>query len=116
MRAEPIGLSESVVGSTRVISVSGEVDMYSAPELRAALDALIGERVTQVVVDLSDASFLDSAGIFILLTAKNQLDAYDGTLRVVCPPGAIHRTLKISGALKALGVTDRVQPVPRDAS
>jgi anti-sigma B factor antagonist len=55
---------QSVPG--RVV-VAGEIDLRSAPDLRAALDAAAGEEGAEVVVDLTAVTFVDSSGISELL-------------------------------------------------
>lgn len=56
-----------------VVAVAGEVDAFTAPMLEDELDELIGAGAVHVVVDLSDAPFLDSSGLAVLLAASRRL-------------------------------------------
>jgi anti-anti-sigma factor len=55
------------------VEVSGEVDMATAPELRARLLDAIAEGEGAVVVDLAHVDFMDSSGFAVLVTASQRL-------------------------------------------
>jgi anti-sigma B factor antagonist len=76
---------EEIDATTQVVDVSGEVDLYSAPELKAhILDAIDGGK-TRIVVDLTNTTFIDSTTLGVLVGARKKLRSHDGTLAVVCP-------------------------------
>ena len=52
-----------------VIEASGEVDVATAPDLAAALDAMIGSGAPNIVVDMEQVSFIDSSGLGTLVAA-----------------------------------------------
>lgn len=57
-----------------VVTVSGEVDAVTAPHLSAAIgDAIAGTTPSGVIVDLSDVSFLASAGLGVLVATHDQV-------------------------------------------
>ncbi|MCV7060602.1 STAS domain-containing protein, partial [Mycolicibacterium vaccae] len=56
-----------------VLSVSGNVDMLSAPWLTEAIDAALAKRPAGLVVDLSRVDFLGSAGISVLMTTHGNM-------------------------------------------
>jgi anti-anti-sigma factor len=113
--AKPLDLSESVDGAEHVVAVRGELDMFSAPELAACLDAALDRGGVRIVVDLTDASFLDSSGIFTLVRAKNRAQQAGGTLRLTCPPGPVLRVLTVAGLIDELDVSERREHEPPDA-
>src|SRR6188472_930151 len=59
--------TEPLDGGTAVVSVIGAVDVATAPALRHALLAAAANRLTEVVIDLTHCSFLDSQGLHALL-------------------------------------------------
>ena len=76
---------EEVDATTHVVDVAGEVDLYSAPELKAhVLDAIDGGK-TKIVVDLTNTTFIDSTTLGVLVGARKRLREHDGILAVVCP-------------------------------
>jgi anti-sigma B factor antagonist len=56
-----------------VLSVSGEVDMLSAPRLAEAIHTALAASPAALIVDLSKVDFLASAGMTVLLTAQDEV-------------------------------------------
>jgi anti-sigma B factor antagonist len=81
-----------------VVSLGGELDCQTSPELAAALaGAADGGR--PVIVDLTELQFIDSSGLHVLMSGG------DGARRIlVCPPGNVARVLEIVRADKALAI------------
>jgi anti-sigma B factor antagonist len=113
MRAQPtpipMGLEfelidEPVDETTHVIAVRGDVDLYSAPELRQRLDELIGAGKTRVLVDLCDASFIDSTTLGVIVGAIKRLRIHDGRLALACDDPSILRVFGITGLDQVIGV------------
>jgi anti-sigma B factor antagonist len=90
--------------TTRVIEPHGEIDLATAPNLKAALDAAIDEGARYVLVDFADVAFLDSTGIGVLLSVERKLRARDGALIVVCDDPLIRRVFEISGLTDVLNI------------
>ncbi len=70
VRIGEIGLDQTNPG-VAVLSISGEHDLNTAPELRQRLDDLIGER-TAIVVDLTPATFVDSSILGVILESRRR--------------------------------------------
>ncbi len=82
-------------GDAAVISVGGDVDNDTAPQLRDAITAAFGDGVQRVVVDLTDTEFLDSSGLGALVGAsKEHSDA--SALTLVCPRPQLRKLFEIS--------------------
>jgi anti-anti-sigma factor len=78
-----------------VIAVTGEVDIASTGELRSALtDALIGGATT-VIVDMSEATFIDAAGIGTLVGAVNVARQVGAWFRLREPSTPVSRLLDL---------------------
>jgi anti-sigma B factor antagonist len=82
---------------TRVIHPTGDVDAYTAPELRAELREATDGGVRVVVVDLADVTFIDSAGLGALVGAHRRMLESDGHLRIVRPPPLVSRAFELTG-------------------
>jgi anti-sigma B factor antagonist len=69
-----------------VLVLAGELDVAAAPKLRAHIDAVHSGRA--LVLDLEEATFIDSAVLRELLRARTELAAQDGRLVLagVAPP------------------------------
>lgn len=86
---------------TRVVP-RGELDLATAPELEGWLDDLRRERA-DVVIELAELTFIDSAGVRVLLRASKQ--ALRSRTRLRIEPGApeVMRALELYGVAEALG-------------
>jgi len=87
---------------TWVVTVSGDLDLASAPQLEAVFEALEARASDQVLVDLAAVSFLDSSGIRAVVRAKRRLDGIGATLVIDAVSDAARQVLEISGILDAL--------------
>jgi anti-sigma B factor antagonist len=77
-----------------IITVAGEIDMVTAPQLA---ECILERAQTNVVVDLSNVTFLDSAGITALVHGYRALRENGYTLRTTGERDMILRVLEISG-------------------
>jgi anti-sigma B factor antagonist len=89
--------SRRLANGTFVVAAGGEVDLYRAPELERALAVPLAEGVTQLVVDLSEATFVDSTALHVLLRAARQLDRETGELIVFVPDPNVRKVFEITG-------------------
>jgi anti-sigma B factor antagonist len=97
-------VDEPVDDTTHVVAVRGDVDLYSAPELRRRLDELIAEGKTRLLVDLSETSFLDSTTLGVLVGAIKRLRIHGGRLAIACDDPSILRVFGITGLDQVIGV------------
>ena len=85
---------------TQIVSVTGEVDLSSAPRLAEVIwraKEQAGSDPPHVVVDLSRVEFMDTAGLAVLLEELNSSRQLDGRKRLVAPEGALTRLLEATG-------------------
>jgi anti-sigma B factor antagonist len=80
-----------------VVSFSGELDIACAGEIRERLAQSEVLDAPTVQFDLSDATFIDSSAIGVLVTACKRVRENGGTCFVRCEVGTISRTLEIAG-------------------
>ena len=64
------------IGARTRVSVRGDVDSETAPELERRLTALLHDGVTDLVIDLSEVAFLSSAGLSALITAHHASSSF----------------------------------------
>jgi anti-sigma B factor antagonist len=82
---------------THVVSVIGEVDLFTAAEFKQRVMAPIAAGAKQVVVDLTRTTFIDSSSLGVLIGAHRRLKTRRGRLVVACDTEAIIKTFKITG-------------------
>jgi anti-anti-sigma factor len=80
-------------GSETTVSVAGEVDLATAPKLRAALMAITGD----VTVDLARVSFMDSSGLGALVAARKHTADSGHRFTVRNESDLVERTMKLTG-------------------
>jgi anti-sigma B factor antagonist len=88
-------LSEELVGRTAILVLDGEFDLYTAPEVDRALDLILRRAPRRLVVDLSQVSFLNSAGLEVLLACHRRA-APQTDLRIVATTRSTWRPLQIA--------------------
>jgi anti-sigma B factor antagonist len=86
-----------IADDTHVVAVTGEIDLFSAPEFKQHISAAIDGGVTRVVVDLTETTFIDSSSLGVLIGAHRRLKLRGGGLTVVCRQEAIVKTFRITG-------------------
>ena len=90
----------------QAVTVSGELDQSTAPELRQALAGVLGDESGGVLVDLSDCAFIDSTGLSLLVETKRQLTEDSRRFGVCCPDADVRRLLELTGIDQAVGLFD----------
>jgi anti-sigma B factor antagonist len=89
--------TEHVGNDSYVISLAGEVDLYTAPEFKQQLLDVISQGGKEVVVDLSDTTFIDSTTLGVLVGGVKRLRTNDGQLSLVCSDRNITKIFEITG-------------------
>ena len=87
----------SVDADTHIVSVAGEIDLFTAPEFKQRVSAPIDEGRTHVIVDLTETTFIDSSSLGVLIGAHRRLRRLEGSLVIVCSNDAIVKTFRITG-------------------
>jgi anti-sigma B factor antagonist len=91
-----------------LLHVAGALDAYTAPDLRAELDAVLAADAppSTLVLDLGGLGFLDSTGLRVLVETHSALAARHGTLRLRNATATTRRLLDITGLSEVLVVED----------
>lgn len=84
-------------GARMVVSVTGEIDVYTAPTLRERLNELVAEGEYHLVVDMTGVDFLDSTGLGVLVGGLKRARSHEGTLQLVCDQEKILKVFRITG-------------------
>ena len=61
-----------------VLPLEGEIDLHVSPRVSASLATMIDERPSQLVIDLSRVSYIDSSGLAVLIEAMQNVAEYGG--------------------------------------
>jgi anti-anti-sigma factor len=86
--------------------LSGELDVVSAPGLQQVLGQVLSERHARVMLDLNGLEFVDSAGVSLLIRAKQTAEAAGRTLVLRRPTAQLERVFALVGLADWLAVED----------
>jgi anti-sigma B factor antagonist len=96
-----------------IMSLGGEIDLYTAPRLHGELvTVLSGDAPVQVVVDMSGVDFCDSTGMNVLLAAHRRAREQGGDLELAAPRPAVRKILQVTGLESVFTVLDDPVTVP----
>jgi anti-sigma B factor antagonist len=87
-----------------VVALTGDVDLYTAPDLKAELVRLTEQGGKRIIIDLTPTTFIDSTTLGVLLGGLKRLRAVGGELVLVCVDRNIRKIFEIT-------LLDRVFPI-----
>jgi anti-sigma B factor antagonist len=79
-----------------VVTVSGDADLYAAANVERELLRLVEDGRRSIVVDLTEATFIDSTMLRVLLNVSKRLRPGGGELLVVCSEHNIRKIFEIT--------------------
>jgi|SRR4051794_10047039 anti-sigma B factor antagonist len=89
------------------LELVGELDIGSAPVLEQAVERALDDGCREFVLDLGGTTFLDSSGLGALIRAARSVDARQGSISVVSPPGSEARlVIEMSRTSGILGLRE----------
>src|SRR5438132_14230543 len=99
-----------------VLAIEGDIDLHISPAITESLNAMIKKKPERIVIDLSRATYIDSAGVAALILAMQEVEAYGGkfflsglqeTLRSIFETSRLDRIFRVfpdvDAALAATG-------------
>ena len=95
-----------------VVTVGGEIDLYTAPQLRDELVGSLEEGTRRLLVDMSGTEFCDSTGISVLLAAMKRAREKDGDLEIVAPRPSVMKVLEVTGLHEVFTIHSDLDVLP----
>jgi anti-sigma B factor antagonist len=92
-----------------VMQVRGELDMETAPQLRAGLQRLVDAGDRRVVVDLAEVAFMDSSGLGALVTVFRSLSEAGGRLSLAAVQPGVRSVLRITSVDQVVDIFDTTE-------
>lgn len=93
-------------GGLPIIAVAGEIDLYTAPMFKRALTQTIDGGHSDLLVDMTQVSYMDSSGFGTLLGVTKKVRPSGGSVNLIGCNEAIHRMLKITRLNTIFGIFD----------
>ncbi|GAA5177617.1 anti-sigma factor antagonist BldG [Rugosimonospora acidiphila] len=104
-----LSLSARAAEGHLVLEVAGEIDVYTAPQLRERLIALVEGGARRLIVDLDRVEFLDSTGLGVLVGALKRLRGVNGELFLVCDQERLLKIFRITGLDRVFTMYETVE-------
>ncbi len=92
-------VTEEKQGAVAVLTVEGRIDTTTAPQLEAALVAVIERGERTLLLDLGGADYISSAGLRALLVGARAMEACRGSIALVALQAAVKEVLAVTGFL-----------------
>ena len=99
-----LALSTRHGAEATVVTVTGELDVLTARRLMPQLDDIVRKHQGDAVIDLSQAEFIDSFGLTVLLGTQRRLERQGRSLTVICGEGPVRRAIEFARLIEPLGV------------
>jgi anti-anti-sigma factor len=94
-------------GACAVVHARGEIDIATSPKLFDALLVAV-DHSPQVVVDMSEVTFVDSTGLNVLVSGLHLARGKQGDLALVGPEGIVRNALHVTGLHRLFVIRDSV--------
>ena len=91
-----------------IIHVDGEIDLHTCPEFRDTLRELIDRDKRDIVVDLANVPYLDSAALGVLVDAVRRVREVQGSICLVATTPFVRRAFEITHLVKIFHLFDSI--------
>lgn len=87
-----------------MIELEGEVDVYTAPQLKQQVIGVLESGAKELIVDLTRVDYLDSTALGVLIGGLKRMREVDGNMMLICPSPRIRRVFEITGLDKIFDI------------
>ena len=79
-----------------ILDITGEIDLYNAPEIKDIINKLIEEQKYNVIINLEKVSYIDSSGIGALISSLSNLKKYQGGLKIINVFASVRKVFELT--------------------
>jgi len=95
--------------SVLAVTVSGEVDAYTAPKLRESIFPLSEKENVKMEIDLTEVSYMDSTGLGVIVGVFKSVRSNNGEFRLVGLSDRLKRLFEITGLADIIDITSQIE-------
>jgi anti-sigma B factor antagonist len=95
--------------SMLAVKVSGEIDAYTAPQLREKLFPMSEKEGVKMVVDLSEVNYMDSTGLGVFVGVFKNVRAHNGEFKIVGLSERLQRLFEITGLADIIDINSQIE-------
>lgn len=89
-------VSTSKKDAATIVSIKGDVDLYSSPQVRKAVIALTAKKTPVILINLTDVGYMDSSGVATLVEGLQQVGKYKGQFKIFGLAAAVKEVFELS--------------------
>ena len=94
-----------------IVTICGEIDLYTAPRLHSELASLLAEGApARMTIDMSGVEFCDSTGMNVLLSCLRRVRERGGELEIAAPKPAVRKILQVTGLDSVFTLVENADP------
>jgi anti-sigma B factor antagonist len=101
-----LSLETRQVADRTVVTVGGEIDVYTAPKLRDKITELVNAGNHDLLIDMEKVEFLDSTGLGVLVGGLKKVRAQQGSMELICSQDRLLKIFRITGLSKVFTIHD----------
>jgi anti-sigma B factor antagonist len=91
------------------VSVSGEIDVYTAPELKEKLFPFSEKEEMNLIVDLTGVTYMDSTGLGVMVGVFKSLRKHNGRLQLTGLSDRLNKLFRITGLADIMNIKSGVE-------
>jgi anti-sigma B factor antagonist len=95
-----------------VVSVTGEVDLYTAPDLKTTIYEVLDSGANDIILDMTGLEFMDSAGLGVLVGTLKRVRSAGGSLYLVCDRENLLKVFSLTGLDKVFSICPTLEECP----
>ena len=107
--AMDLDVETGTIDGAALLTLRGEIDVYTAPRLRQAIIDLVDGGANRIVVDMEKVDFLDSTGLGVLVGGLKRVKMKEGSLSIVTTQDKILKIFDITGLNKVFAIHPTVE-------
>ena len=89
-----------------IVDVSGEIDLYNAPEIKEAIKEQMDNKKKKVIINLEKVNYIDSSGIGALISSLSNLRKVGGDLKLLHVYDSVKKVLELTKLTSFFGIYD----------
>jgi anti-sigma B factor antagonist len=83
-------------GEIVILDITGEIDLYNAPEIKDIINKMIEDQKYNVIINLEKVSYIDSSGIGALISSLSNLKKYQGGLKIINVYASVKKVFELT--------------------
>ncbi|MCL5773375.1 MAG: STAS domain-containing protein [Firmicutes bacterium] len=96
--------TKPIKDKAHAVEVQGEIDVYSSPKVKEAINELIEKGNYTLIINLEGVRYIDSTGLGVLIGALKKVREHNGSISLICTNPQIKKIFNITGLVKIFGI------------